>query len=194
MPKIAIVSVSLFAALVIVLLFTFGRGETAQQTIRSDNDPSGNALINRVGSEGDRDLLLAMKAQLSSMETRLQVLEQRPPTPPPGLPSVPATSPAAPPLQLPDGSDAPWAWIENLDPLKQAAVEKAFDDAASSFRGGFPGPSSPDDAELEASMAKFEQDVTRRLGLILSPQEFEAYLLSLPDDALERLGFEKSGN
>jgi hypothetical protein len=97
------------------------------------------------------------------------------------------------PIDVPDVVEMPWAWIGKLAPDKQAAVEKAFGDAASSFRARVPEGTGLDDAKLEASMAQLEQDIARRLKSILSPQEFEDYLLSLPDDALERLGFEKSG-
>ena len=194
MPKIAIVGLSLFSVLALLLLLTLPKGGTVQQFVRPNNDPPGNTQLNRVGGEVDRDFLQQIKSQLSSIEARLQVLEQRPTTLPPGLPSqFRPTLPAVPPMQLPDGSDAPWAWIERLDPIKQAAVEKAFNDAAA-LRAGVPEETGLDDPKLEASMAKLEQDVSRRLKSILSPQEFEAYLWSLPDDALERLGYEKSGN
>lgn len=142
--------------------------------------PAG-ARSSRVDVEVDRDLLQQIKSQLSSIEARLQVLEQRPATFPPGLPSVPAALPAVPPLQLPDGSDAPWAWIEKLDPSKKVAVEKAFEAAAASARSRMPPPGAvPDNSALEAAQDNLDQDLANRLRSILSPQEFEAYLASLP--------------
>jgi hypothetical protein len=132
-----------------------------------------------------------IRSQLSSIEQRLKALERRDSVLSSLLPPA-VPMPGRPPLQLPDGSEAPWAWIEKLDPGKRVSVEKAFGDAATAFRASVSEGTGLDHAKLEASMAQLEQDVARRLKSILSPQEFEDYLLSLPDDAQERLGFEKS--
>jgi hypothetical protein len=188
MPKVAIVAVLAFVFAALALFFSLSAEPT-----ESERKVAGERLKPSSSAEGERNLLLAIQSQLSSVEARLRALEQRPTALSSGLPSVPAALPADPPLQLPDGSDAPWAWIGKLAPDKQAAVEKAFGDAATAFRASSPEGTGLDDAKLEASMAQLEQDIARRLKSILSPQEFEDYLLSLPDDALERLGFEKSG-
>lgn len=156
--------------------------------------PAG-ARSSRADAEVDRDLLQQIKSQLSSIEARLQVLEQRPAVLPPGLPSVPATSRAVPPLQLPDGSDAPWAWIERLDPRKKASVEKAFEAAAASARSRMPPLGvAPDASILGAAKEDLDQDLANRLRSILSPEEFEAYLSSLPAALRARIEAGKPGN
>lgn len=141
----------------------------------------GGARSSRADVEIDLELLQQIKSQLSSIEARLQVLEQRPATFPPGLPSVPATLPAIPPLQVPDGSDAPWVWIEKLDPVKKVSVEKAFEVAAAAARSRMPPLGvDPDASALQAAKEDLDQDLANRLRSVLSPQEFEAYLSSLP--------------
>ncbi len=180
----------------IALFFSLSASPTASEpkSVLQTVAPDGmKRLKPRSDLATDRELLLAIKSRVSSLDKRLQLLEQRP-IEPPALPTPPPLTVEILPQQLPDGSDAPWAWIEKLDPLKQAAVERAFNDAAAALRASIPEENGLDDAKLEVSMAQLEQDVARRLKSILSAQEFEAYLLSLPDDALERLGFEKSGN
>jgi hypothetical protein len=196
MPKIAIVGLSLFSVLALLLLLTLPKGGTVQQFVRPNNESSGNAQPSLAGSEVDRDVLRQIKSSLSSIEARLQALEQRPKTPPPGfLPAVSAPLPTLPPLQLPDGSEAPWAWIEKLDPGKKASVERAFEAAVASARSRMPPPGvAPDDLTLEAARENLDREVAGQLRSILSPQEFEAYLSSLPAGLRTRIEAETSGS
>ena len=185
MPKIAIVGLAVLAAAILVMLFMrIGVLQTdeAHETVFSGNDLPGSAWPDRTGNQDvDYDLLRQIKLQLSSTDARLQALEQRLPTLPPSMPSASAPMPTAPPLQLPDGSDAPWAWIEKLDPGKKASVESAFEAAAASARSRMPPPGAvPDNSTLEATKENLDQELAGRLQAILSPQEFEAYLASLP--------------
>lgn len=199
MSKIAIVGLAVIAAAILVMFFMrIGVLQTdeAHEAAFSGNDLSGSARSDRTSNqEVDRDLLRQIKFQLSSMDARLQALEQRLPTLPPSMPSASAPMPTAPPLQLPDGSDAPWAWIEKLDPGKKASVESAFEAAAASARSRMPPPGvAPDASTLEAARENLDRELAGRLRSILSPQEFDAYLSSLPAGLRARIEAGKSDN
>ena len=194
MLKIAIVGLAVLAAAILVMFLTQPEliGSSAGPQMASFNrELLGGAPLGQADDEINRDRLIDAQARRSSLETSLHVsdewmAEQHE--------LSPLSSPQfALPAEAPGGVEVAWAWIERLDPVKRRAVEKAFNDAAA-LRAGVPEETGLDDPKLEASMAKLEEDVAKRLKSILSPQEFEAYLLSLPDDALERLGYEKSEN
>ena len=194
MLKIAIVGLAVLAAAILVMFLTQPEliGSSAGPQMASFNrELLGGAPLGQADDEINRDRLIDAQARRSSLETSLHVsdewmAEQHE--------LSPLSSPQfALPAEAPGGVEVAWAWIERLDPVKRRAVEKAFNDAAA-LRAGVPEETGLDDPNLEATMAKLEEDVAKRLKSILSPQEFEAYLLSLPDDALERLGYEKSEN
>lgn len=195
MSKIAIVGLAVLAAAILVMFLTQPEliGSSAGPQMASFNrELSGSVPLGQADDEVNRDRLIDAQARRTSPETSLHVsdewmAEQHELSPL-------STPQFALPAEAPGGVEVAWAWIERLDPVKQRAVERAFGDAAAALRAGLPKETGLNDAKFEASMAKLEQDVSRRLKSILSPQEFEAYLWSLPDDALERLGYEKSGN
>ena len=195
MSKIAIVGLAVLAAAILVMFLTQPEliGSSAGPQMASFNrELSGGAPLGQADDEVNRDRLIDAQARRTSPETSLHVSDE-------WMAEQHELSPLfspqfALPAEAPGGVEVAWAWIERLDPVKRRAVERAFGDAAAALRASVPEETGLDDPKLEASMAQLEQDVSRRLKSILSAQEFEAYLLSLPDDALERLGFEKSGN
>lgn len=194
MLKIAIVGLAVLAAAILVMFLTQPEliGSSAGPQMASFNrELLGGAPLGQADDEINRDRLIDAQARRSSLETSLHVSDEWMAE---QYELSPLSSPQfALPAEAPGGVEVAWAWIERLDPVKRRAVEKAFNDAAA-LRAGVPEETGLDDPKLEASMAKLEEDVAKRLKSILSPQEFEAYLLSLPDDALERLGYEKSEN
>lgn len=185
MPKIAIVGFAILIATILVMLFIqFRPLQTgkAEQVGFSSNDLSGSARPSRYdNAELHHELLQQIKLQISSIDARLQALEQRPQTLPPGMPSASAPLPVVPPAQLPDGSAAPWAWIEQLAPDKKVSVERAFKEAAATARSLVPPGVAADHPTLKGAKATMNVDLAVQLRSLLSPDEFEAYLSSLPN-------------
>ena len=193
--KLTIVALGLFAVAALVLLFM--RSELVvsgigSQTVSSNRDPYGSVRSLEAAEKVNRDLLITDNSHLSSLGKDLQASEEWKAEP---SEFFPAPSPQfGLPVEIAKGVEAPWAWIGKLAPDKRKTVEKVFDDAAAAVSGILPPINETGGPEFETVMSQLEQDVASRLKSILSPQEFEAYLWSLPDDALERLGYEKSGN
>ena len=199
LKKVIPLSLSVAAVVAVAVLLVLPRSvkhADSNPRERVNVDLPEGTRPSRVSVEGEGNLLLAIQSRLSSIEARLRALEQqRPAVMPSALPSVPVALPAGPPLNLPDGSDAPWAWIEKLDPGKRVSVEKAFDEAAASARSRMPPPGvAPDDSTLEAAKENLDLELASRLRSILSPQEFEAYLSSLPPSLRIRIDARKSYN
>ena len=173
---------------------TFGESAQSEAPPSTEHFTTGlddHELEPRIANEQE---LNALKEAIERLETRLQVLERQPITDH-AFPAPPPPIPKAPPMQLPDGSDAPWAWIEKLEPGKQASVEKVFEETATSARSNIPPPAvSPDDSTLEAAKENLDRELANRLRSILSPQEFEAYLASLPAALRTRVEAGTSGN
>ena len=177
MSKIAIVGLAVLAAAILVMFLTQPEliGSSAGPQMASFNrELSGSVPLGQADDEVNRDRLIDAQARSTSPETSLHVsdewmAEQHELSPL-------STPQFALPAEAPGGVEVAWAWIERLDPVRQRAVERAFGDAAAALRAGIPKETGLNDAKFEASMAKLEQDVSRRLKSILSPQEFEAYL------------------
>lgn len=139
------------------------------------------------------DILQESKAQLSSVEQRLLMLEQRPSTSAATLPpSAPLLSNS--PVELPAGTSLPWAWIEQLDMGKRASVERAFEEVATIAASRLPAEPGYDNPSLETLQQDVSSDLAFRLRSILSPEEFEAYLSSLPSDLRVRIESQLSLN
>jgi hypothetical protein len=122
-----------------------------------------------------------MDARLSSLE---QKLAQAPTAPHLEAPPVANLG-----IDLPSGSEAPWAWMDKLDAGKRAAVERIFDEVASSVESTIPLVAHSSDPALERAMDQLDHKIASKLQQVLEVEEFNSYLFSLPEPVRERLGF-----
>jgi hypothetical protein len=194
MSKPVIVGLAALTTVSLVLLFArneFLETRSASQTFPSNLEPSGSARLGQRNEDAKRAPFIDAEANCSRLEASLQA--------PNKLMAArhEFSSLAAQfslPAEVPSGVEVPWQWLDRLDSVKRAAVERAFSDSAVAHMASSSEATNPDDPKLEAAMSNLEHDITKQLSAILSSQEFEAYLLTLPDDALERLGFERIEN
>ena len=196
MPKKALVISLLIGCLLAVAsifaLFANPFHEVALQLSSSESQlrKSGTNLTANKNKTTDIDgaFLRALDAKLSSMDGRLAYLEQK-------LANAPAVTNLDPHsvgqlgIDLPSGSEAPWAWMDKLDAGKRAAVERIFDEVASSVESTLPLGAHSSDPALERAMDQLDYKIAAKLHLVLATEEFSAYLSSLPEPVRERLGF-----
>jgi hypothetical protein len=195
MPKKALVISLLISCLLAVAsifaLFAnpFHKVEPQLSSSESQSRKSGTNLTENKNKTTDIDgaFLRALDAKLSSMDARLSSLEQK------LAHAQVAPRLEAPPvamgIELPSGSEAPWAWMNKLDTGKRAAVERIFDEVASSVEYTIPLVAHSSDPALERAMDQLDYKIAAKLHLVLAAEEFNAYLSSLPEPVRERLGF-----
>jgi hypothetical protein len=196
MPVKVVVVVSLAFGFAALIVFSLTRPTSFESAVDFRRVSPGRVLLEKSTgtSDGEPDLdpLFAAKENLVTPERSLPAPEKAITSQ--GFAQPPSSLPLGLPIDVPDGIEMPWAWIDKLEPAKKAAVERAFDDAAAALNNRIPDGREPDVHEAEALMMGLEQEVATRLKSILSPNEFEAYLLSLPEGAQSRLGINRSGN
>ena len=159
-------------------------------TSESHSRKSGTYLTANKNKTTDIDgaFLCALDAKLSSMDARLSSLEQKFANAP-AITNLDPHSVGQPGIDLPAGSEAPWAWMDKLDAGKRAAVERIFDEVASSVESTLPLGAHSSDPALERAMDQLDYKIAAKLHLVLATEEFNAYLSSLPEPVRERLGF-----
>ena len=196
MPKKALVISLLIGCLLAVAsifaLFANPFYEVAPQLSSSESQSrkSGTDLTANKNKTTDIDgaFLRALDAKLSSMDGRLAFLEQKLAN----APAITNLNPHAvgqPGIDLPSESEAPWAWMDKLDTGKRAAVERIFDEVASSIESTLPLGAHAGDLALEKAMDQLDYKIASKLHLVLAAEEFNTYLFSLPEPVRERLGF-----
>jgi|GEM_PF-6970127 len=156
----------------------------------SQSQKSGTNLTANKNKTTDIDgvFLRALDAKLSSMDGRLASLEQKLANSP-AITKLDPHSVGQPGIDLPSGSEAPWAWMDKLDAGKRAAVERIFDEVASSVESTLPLGAHAGDPALERAMDQLDHKIAAKLQQVLEADEFNAYLFSLPEPVRERLGF-----
>lgn len=194
MSKIFIFSLAVLLTIIFTLLFTrteFLESGAASQPFLLNRGPTGSARLGQRNEAAKRDPFIDAEASCSRLEASLQAQNKL-------MAARHDFSSLATqfslPAEVPSGVEVPWQWIDRLDSVKRAAVERVFSDSAVAHMASSSESTNPDDPKLEAAMSNLEHDITKQLSAILTSQEFEAYLLTLPDDALERLGFERIEN
>lgn len=182
----------LLAVASIFALFADPFHEVAPQlpTSESHSRKSGANLTTYKNKTTDIDgaFLRALDAKLSSMDARLSSLEQKFANAP-AITNLDPHSVGQPGIDLPSGSEAPWAWMDKLDAGKRAAVERIFDEVASSVESTIPLVAHSSDPALERAMDQLDHKIAAKLQQVLEADEFNAYLFSLPEPVRERLGF-----
>ena len=194
MSKIFIFSLAVLLTIIFMLLFTrtdFLESGAASQPFPSNLEPSGSARLGQRNEDAKRDPFIDAEASCSRLEASLQAPNKL-------MAARHDFSPLATqfslPAEAPIGVEVPWQWIDRLDSVNRAAVEQVFSDSVVAHMASISEATNPDNSKLEAAMSNLEHDITKKLSSILTTQEFEAYLLTLPDDALERLGLERIEN
>lgn len=196
MPKKALVISLLIGCLLAVAsifaLFAnpFHKVEPQLSSAESQSRKSGTNLTANKNKTTDIDgaFLRALEAKLSSMDARLSSLEQKFANAP-AITNFDPQSIGQPGIDLPAGSEAPWAWMDKLDAGKRAAVERIFDETASSVESAIPLGAHSGDPALEKAMDQLDYRIAAKLQQVLEADEFNAYLDSLPEPVRERLGF-----
>jgi hypothetical protein len=196
MPKKALgISLLISCLLAVASIFAlfanpFHKVEPQLSSSESQSRKNGTNLTENKNKTTDIDgaFLRALDAKLSSMDARLSSLEQKL-AQAPTAPHLEAPPVANLGIDLPSGSEAPWAWMDKLDAGKRAAVERIFDEVASSVESTIPLVAHAGDPALEKAMDQLDYKIAGKLHTVLSAEEFNAYLSSLPEPVRERLGF-----
>jgi hypothetical protein len=134
----------------------------------SQSRKSGTNLTANKNKTTDIDgaFLRALDAKLSSMDGRLAFLEQKLANAP-AITNLDPHSVGQPGIDLPSGSEAPWAWMDKLDAGKRTAVDRIFDEVASSIQSAMPLGANSGDPALEKRMDQLDHKIASKQQQVL---------------------------